>query len=221
MGMRVLIADDQRMVRAGLRLILETEPDIDVVAEAGDGAEAVRLCALHNPDVVLMDIRMPDVDGIEATRRLRGSGSSARVLVLTTFDLDEYVFQALRAGASGFILKDAPPETLVAAIRTIAAGDAVLAPEVTRKVIEEFGRMPGVLQESPLLRTLTSREREILQLVARGMSNAEIAKALVISETTVKTHVSHVLLKLNLVDRVHAVVFAYESGLVRPGQAGV
>jgi DNA-binding NarL/FixJ family response regulator/class 3 adenylate cyclase len=217
--MRLLIVDDQALVRAGFRMILEAEEDIEVVGEAADGREAVAEVHRLRPDVVLMDVRMPEVDGIEATRRLLGGdGVSAKVVMLTTFDMDEYVYEALRAGASGFLLKDVPPEQLVEGIRAVASGDALLAPAVTRRVIEEFVRRPpeSVRTPPPELDDLTAREAEILRLLARGLSNAEIAKELVVSETTVKTHVAHVLMKLGLRDRVQAVVFAYESGVVRP-----
>jgi DNA-binding NarL/FixJ family response regulator len=216
----VLIADDQALVRAGFRMILEAEEDMDVVGEAADGREAVEEARRLRPDVVLMDVRMPDVDGIEATRRLLGDdGAAVKVVMLTTFDMDEYVYDALRAGASGFLLKDVPPEQLVDGIRAVASGDALLAPSVTRRVIEEFVRRPpdSVRTAPPELAELTARELEVLKLVARGLANAEIAKELFISETTVKTHVAHVLMKLQLRDRVQAVVFAYESGLVLPG----
>jgi DNA-binding NarL/FixJ family response regulator len=216
----VLIADDQALVRAGFRMILEAEEDMDVVGEAADGREAVEEARRLRPDVVLMDVRMPDVDGIEATRRLQDDGGTdAKIVMLTTFDMDEYVYDALRAGASGFLLKDVPPEQLVAGIRAVASGDALLAPSVTRRVIEEFVRRPpdSVRTAPPELAELTARELEVLKLVARGLANAEIAKELFISETTVKTHVAHVLMKLQLRDRVQAVVFAYESGLVLPG----
>jgi DNA-binding NarL/FixJ family response regulator/class 3 adenylate cyclase len=217
--MRVVIVDDQALVRAGFRMILEAEEDIEVVGEAADGREAVAEVNRLRPDVVLMDVRMPEVDGIEATRRLLGGdGVTAKVVMLTTFDMDEYVYEALRAGASGFLLKDVPPEQLVEGIRAVASGDALLAPAVTRRVIEEFVRRPpeSVRTPPPELDDLTAREAEILRLLARGLSNAEIAKELVVSETTVKTHVAHVLMKLGLRDRVQAVVFAYESGVVRP-----
>src|ERR687883_283394 len=220
-AVRLLIVDDQALVRAGFRMILEAEPDIDVVGEAADGREAVAEVQRLRPDVVLMDVRMPEVDGIEATRRLLGSdGTTAKVVMLTTFDMDEYVYEALRAGASGFLLKDVPPEQLVAGIRAVASGDALLAPSVTRRVIEEFVRRPPESVRTPPseLADLTAREAEILRLIARGLSNAEIAKELVVSETTVKTHVAHVLMKLGLRDRVQAVVFAYEAGVVRPGE---
>jgi DNA-binding NarL/FixJ family response regulator/class 3 adenylate cyclase len=220
-GIRVLIVDDQALVRAGFRMILEAEEDIEVVGEAADGREAVAEANRLRPNVVLMDVRMPEVDGIEATRRLLGSdGVTAKVVMLTTFDMDEYVYEALRAGASGFLLKDVPPEQLVAGIRAVASGDALLAPSVTRRVIEEFVRRPPESVRTPpaALAELTAREADVLQLIARGLSNAEIAKELVVSETTVKTHVAHVLMKLGLRDRVQAVVFAYEAGVVRPGE---
>jgi DNA-binding NarL/FixJ family response regulator len=219
-SLAVLIVDDQALVRAGFRMILEAEEDIDVVGEAADGRQAVAEVRRARPDVVLMDVRMPDVDGIEATRRLLGEGGTdAKIVMLTTFDMDEYVYDALRAGASGFLLKDVPPEQLVAGIRAVASGDALLAPAVTRRVIEEFVRRPpdSVRTAPPELAELTARELEVLELIARGLSNAEIAKELFVSETTVKTHVAHVLMKLDLRDRVQAVVFAYESGLVLPG----
>jgi DNA-binding NarL/FixJ family response regulator len=217
---RVLIADDQALVRGGFRRILDAEPDIEVVAEAGDGAEVLELAARHRLDVALMDIRMPRLDGIEATRRLLAGPRKppTRVLVLTTFDLDDYVYEALHAGASGFLLKDVPPEQLAPAVRVVAAGDALLAPSITRHLIEQFARrpVPG-RQASTSLRALTPRELDVLRLLARGMSNAEIAEQLIIGEATVKTHVAHVLAKLDLRDRIHAVVYAYESGLVEPG----
>jgi DNA-binding NarL/FixJ family response regulator len=219
-SIRVLVADDQAMVRAGFRMILDAEPDIEIVAEAGDGAEAVELVGRYTTDVVLMDIRMPKLDGIEATRQVLARTSSTHVLVLTTFDLNEYVYEALRAGASGFLLKDAPPERLVDAIRIVASGEALLAPSITRRVIEEFARRPPPRDGlPPELQELTGREIEVLQLMARGCSNAEIAKELFLGETTVKTHVARILQKLRLRDRVQAVVLAYESGLVRPGEA--
>jgi DNA-binding NarL/FixJ family response regulator len=220
MSIRVMIADDQAMVRAGFRMILDAEPDIEIVAEAGDGLEAVALADRYTIDVVLMDIRMPELDGIEATRRLAERSSRAHVLMLTTFDLNEYVYEALRAGASGFLLKDAPPERLVEAIRIVASGEALLAPTITRRVIEEFARRPPPREGlPPELRELTAREVEVLRLVARGSSNAEIAKKLFLGETTVKTHVARILQKLKLRDRVQAVVLAYEIGLVQPGAA--
>jgi DNA-binding NarL/FixJ family response regulator len=218
-GIRIVIADDQAMVRAGFRLLLDAEPGIDVVGEASDGNEALQVARRLRPNVVLMDVRMPVLDGIEATRRLLAEGTTAcRVLVLTTFDVDEYVFGALRAGASGFLLKDAPPEQLIAAIRIVAGGDALLAPAVTRRVIERFTALPSAAQAPPReLAQLTPRELEVLRHIARGRSNSEIARLLVVSETTAKTHVGHILAKLGLRDRVHAVVFAYEAGVVVPG----
>jgi DNA-binding NarL/FixJ family response regulator len=214
---RVLIADDQALMRGGFRMILDAEDDLEVVGEAIDGADAVRRYEALRPDVVVMDVRMPTMDGIEATRRLAAADPPARVLILTTFDLDEYVYEALRAGASGFLLKDRPPEELVAAVRIVAAGDALLAPTVTRRLIEEFARQPPAPAAPPGFETLTEREREVLVLIARGLSNAEIASALFVAETTVKTHVGRVLSKLRLRDRAQAVVVAYESGLVTPG----
>jgi len=215
---RVLLADDQALVRVGLRKILETEPDVEVVAEAGDGEDAVHEARLHRPDVVLMDIRMPVLDGIEATRRILSTLPATRILVLTTFGLDTYVFDALRAGASGFMLKDAPPEELVAAVRIVASGDALLAPTVTRGVIEEFARRPAAAPApSPALDELTPREREVLELLARGLSNPEICERLVVSEATAKTHVARILQKLGLRDRVQAVIYAYENAVVTPG----
>jgi len=212
----VLIADDQAMIRSGLRLILETEDDIVVVAEADNGEEAVRLAGRERPDVVLMDVRMPVMDGLEATRRITTRHTGTRVIVLTTFDVDDYVYGALRAGASGFLLKDAEGDQLVEAIRVIASGDAIIAPSVTRRLIAEFAERP---QAGPVtgLDELTDRELDVLRLVARGLSNSEIAEDLYVSETTVKTHVSHILSKLHLRDRVQAVVYAYESGLTKPG----
>jgi DNA-binding NarL/FixJ family response regulator len=214
MTIRVLLADDQKLVRGGFRMILRAEPDIDVVGEAADGAEAVALARQLGPDVVLMDVRMPNVDGIEATRRIiDGSDPAPRVLVLTTFDLDEYVYEALRAGASGFLLKDAPEEQLVSGIRIVADGGSLFAPAVTRRLIERFaGTAPQ--QPPPALAELTPRELDVLRLLARGLSNAEIASELVVSEHTAKTHVAHILAKLDLRDRVQAVVLAYESGTV-------
>jgi len=218
----VLIVDDQSLVRAGFRMILEAEPDIDVVGEAGNGEEAVAAARNRKPDVVLMDVRMPNVDGLEATRRLlEGQDEGPRILILTTFDLDEYVYEALRAGASGFLLKDTPPEQLVDAIRTVSNGDALLSPAITRRVIEEFVRRPpeSVRKPALALEELTARELEMLRYVARGLSNAEIAKAAFVSQTTVKTHVAHILMKLRLRDRVQAVVFAYENGVVALGES--
>jgi DNA-binding NarL/FixJ family response regulator len=219
MTIRVLIADDQPLVRAGLRKVFEVDPAIDVLGEVGDGAAAVAASAALRPDVVVMDIRMPVMDGLEATRRvLSRSEAAVRVLVLTTFDLDDYVFEALRAGASGFLLKDSPPEDLLAAVHTVASGDALLAPAVTRRVIERFAALPpGRADLAAQIAELTAREQEVLRLLGRGLTNAEIADALVISEGTVKTHVAHVLAKLGLRDRVQAVIFAYETGLVSPG----
>jgi DNA-binding NarL/FixJ family response regulator len=216
---RVLIADDQRLVRAGFRKILESEHGIEVVGEADDGLQAVDEARRIHPDVVLMDIRMPGVDGLESTRRLmREPRDRPRVLILTTFDLDEYVYEALQAGASGFLLKDAPPNELVAAVRLVAAGDALLAPSITRKVIEEFARRPPRAVQTPdLFNVLTPRELQVLTLLARGLSNSQIADQLVVSDATAKTHVARVLMKLGLPDRVHAVIQAYETGLIRPG----
>ncbi len=216
---RLVIADDQGMVRAGFRSLLDGEPDLEVVGEAADGAEAVDVVTRLVPDVTLMDIRMPVLDGIAATRRLLERGVATRVLVLTTFDLDEYVFEALRAGASGFLLKDAPAEELAAAIRVVAAGDSLLAPGVTRRVIDAFVRRPAPVtgERDDRLRLLTPREVEVLGLLARGLSNLDIAARLFVSEGTTKTHVSNVLAKLGLRDRVQAVIFAYENGVVVPG----
>jgi DNA-binding NarL/FixJ family response regulator len=215
----VLIADDQALVRVGLRKILEAEPDASVVGEAVDGEDAVREARRLNPDVVLMDIRMPVLDGIEATRRIVHAQPGTRVLILTTFGLDEYVFDALRAGASGFMLKDAPPEEIAAAVRIVARGEALLAPAVTRSVIAEFAQHPPTVAATmpAAVAQLTAREREVLQLLARGLSNPEICATLVISEATAKTHVARILQKLGLRDRVQAVVYAYENRLVEPG----
>jgi DNA-binding NarL/FixJ family response regulator len=215
-SIRVLVADDQSMVRAGFRMLLAGEPDIEVVAEASNGLEAVDKAARFDPTVVLMDIRMPELDGLEATRRILAADGRARVLILTTFDLDEYVYEALRAGASGFVLKDDPPEQLLAAIRTVAAGEALLSPAVTRRVIEKFTKIPQPAPP-PGVEALTERELEVFRLIARGLSNAEIGKELFISDTTVKTHITHILQKLDLRDRVQAVVLAYQSGLVEAG----
>jgi DNA-binding NarL/FixJ family response regulator len=214
-SIRVLLVDDQALVRSGFRLILETREDLEVVGEAEDGREAVDLARRLNPDVILMDVRMPNVDGVEATRRLAAAGSPARVLILTTFDLDEYVYEAIRAGASGFLLKDVQPAQLVDAVRVVAAGEALLAPTVTRRLLDRFAdQLPGA-KPPPELARLTERELEILTLLAEGLSNAELAERLFLSETTVKTHVSSVLRKLDLRDRVQAVVLAYKAGLAR------
>jgi DNA-binding NarL/FixJ family response regulator len=215
---RVLVADDQALVRGGFRMILEAEPDLVVVGEAVDGVEAVRMAAELAPDVVLMDVRMPRMDGIEATRRITAAGR-ARVLVLTTFDLDEHVWDAVVAGASGFLLKDVRPRDLGHAVRTVAAGESLVAPAVTRRLLAEFTRRPAPGRRADRLAALTERELEVLALVARGWSNAEIAAHLVLSGTTVKTHVTRILAKLGLRDRVQAVVVAYETGLVLPGAA--
>jgi DNA-binding NarL/FixJ family response regulator len=225
MTIRIVLADDQALLRKGFRMILETEEGFEIVGEAADGADAVRLVALYEPDVVLMDVRMPDLDGIEATRAIVTSGATSRVLILTTFDLDEYAFNALRAGASGFLLKDVPPAELAAAIRTVARGDAVVSPRITRRLLEEYahqlpdGSHPPAASEAdehPALAGLTEREREVLLAVADGLSNAEIAERLFVSEATVKSHVGRLLAKLGLRDRVQAVVFAFQSGLVEP-----
>jgi DNA-binding NarL/FixJ family response regulator len=212
MSIRVLVADDQSMVRAGFRLLLSGEDDIEVVAEASNGLEAVDRAARFHPTVVLMDIRMPQLDGLEATRRILAADSTARILILTTFDLDEYVYEALRSGASGFVLKDDPPEQLLAAIRVVANGEALLSPAITKRVIKQFTRIPRT-KPPRRLDELTERELDVFRLIARGLSNAEIARELYISDTTVKTHITHILMKLNLRDRVQAVVLAYEVGL--------
>jgi DNA-binding NarL/FixJ family response regulator len=222
MSISVLLADDQPLLRRGFRMILEAEGDLTVVAEAADGEEAVDLARRHAPDVVLMDIRMPGLDGIEATQSITAADTHVRVLVLTTFDLDEYAFGALRAGASGFLLKDVRPAELVTALRTVAAGDAVISPRVTRRLLEEYTRVlplsASQMQERyPQLSALTEREREVLIAVARGLSNAEIAASLFVSEATVKSHVGRILAKLGLRDRVQVVVLAYEAGLIQPG----
>jgi DNA-binding NarL/FixJ family response regulator len=223
---RVLIADDQALVRAGFRMILSAQPDIEVVAEAADGEAAVRLARRHRPDVVLMDIRMPGLDGLEATRRLLASAADGptaevqppRIVILTTFDLDEYVYAAIQAGAAGFLLKDVSPEHLVGAVRTVAVGDALLAPSITRRLVERYARPATALDAEPAaLARLTVRETEVFKLLARGMSNAEIAATLVVSEATVKTHVAGILAKLDLRNRAQAVVLAYESGIVKVG----
>jgi DNA-binding NarL/FixJ family response regulator len=212
MTIRVLVADDQSMVRAGFRLLLGSQDDIEVVAEASDGREAVDKAARFKPSVVLMDIRMPEMDGLQATRKILAADNSARILVLTTFDLDEYVYEALRSGASGFVLKDDPPEQLLDAIRIVAGGDALLSPAITKRVIKQFSKIPQPAPP-PELEQLTDRELDVFRLIARGLSNAEIGQELYISDTTVKTHITHILQKLNLRDRVQAVVLAHESGL--------
>jgi DNA-binding NarL/FixJ family response regulator len=221
-SIRVLLVDDQSLLRLGFRMVLESQLDIEVVGEAGDGAQAVAMTQSLHPDVVLMDVRMPVMDGIQATRQIVTAGSAARILVLTTFNLDEYVFAALRAGASGFLLKDVPPADLLTGIRAVAAGDAVVAPNVTRRLLEAFAsHLPdpatGRSSTDQRLHQLTDREREVLVQVARGHSNAEIADLLTVSEKTVKTHVGRILAKLDLRDRVQVVVFAYEAGIIRPG----
>jgi len=222
-NLKILIVDDQALVRAGFVMILSAEPDLEVVGEAGNGVEALAAARELQPDVILMDIRMPEMDGITATRKLCEGRTTdpacPRVIILTTFDLDDYVYDALRAGASGFLLKDTPPDDLIDAIRIVAGGDALLAPSVTRKLLEEFGRTAYSPQPHSGLDDLTDREEEVLRNLARGLSNNEIAEVLFVSETTVKTHVSHILTKLELRDRVQAVVVAYESGLVVPGDA--
>jgi DNA-binding NarL/FixJ family response regulator len=212
---RVLVADDQSMVRAGFRMLLAGEEDIDVVAEASNGLEAVDKANRFHPDVILMDIRMPELDGLEATRRILAANNGARILVLTTFDLDEYVYEALRAGASGFVLKDDPPEQLLDAVRVVAGGDALLSPTITKRVIRQFTRIPRPTPPKAF-DDLSDREQDVFRLIARGLSNAEIGKELFISETTVKTHITHILQKLDLRDRVQAVVLAYQTGLFEP-----
>jgi DNA-binding NarL/FixJ family response regulator len=215
MTIRVLVADDQSMVRAGFRMLLAGEDDIEVVAEACNGVEAVDKAARFHPSIVLMDIRMPELDGLEASRRILAADEATRILILTTFDLDEYVYEALRCGASGFVLKDDPPEQLLAAIRTVAGGEALLSPAITKRVIEKFTRLPPPTAP-PGLEELTERELDVFRLIARGLSNAEIGQELFISDTTVKTHITHILQKLDLRDRVQAVVLAYQSGLFEP-----
>lgn len=215
---RVLLVDDQELMRMGFRMVLDAQDDVEVVGEAGDGATAVELSRSMRPDVVLMDVRMPVMDGVEATRRIVGDGS-ARVLVMTTFDLDEYALAALRGGAGGFLLKDTPPDALVSAVHSVAGGDAVVAPSVTRRLLDHFlGESGGRLRDASVLEVLTEREREVLAHAARGLSNTELAAHLFLSEATVKTHIGRILAKLDLRDRVQAVVLAYETGLVRPGE---
>ncbi|WAL65683.1 response regulator transcription factor [Amycolatopsis cynarae] len=217
---RVVVVDDQELMRAGFRMVLGAQQDVDLAGEAGNGAEAVELAAKLRPDVVLMDVRMPVLDGVEATRRIVEAGTS-RVLVMTTFDLDEYVYAALQGGASGFLLKDIPPAQLVAALHAVASGDAVVSPSVTRRLLDRFvSSGAGQLRDESALTPLTEREREVLVLIAKGLSNVEIAETLFLSEATVKTHVGRILAKLGLRDRVQAVVLAYETGLIRPGQNG-
>ena len=217
---RILIADDQALVRTGFRVIVDAEPDLEVVGEAADGRAAIEETARLHPDVVLMDIRMPNLDGIEATRRIAAAGARGpRVLILTTFDLDEYVYEALRAGAGGFLLKDAGAEELLHAIRVIAAGEALLSPSITRRLIADYARRPPTSERPAALAELTPRELEVLRFVARGLSNSDVARRLVLGEATIKTHVARIFQKLNLHDRAQAVVLAYESGLVTPGDA--
>ncbi|MDX6657086.1 MAG: hypothetical protein QOH62_1879 [Solirubrobacteraceae bacterium] len=220
MSIRILIADDQSLVRTGFRMILDAEPDLDVVGEAIDGREAVDKAKAAKPDVILMDIRMPELDGIEATRRIvaENGADAPKILMLTTFDLNEYVYEALRAGASGFLLKDVPAEQLADGVRVVAAGEALLAPSVTRRLLSEFAQVrPRDSAPPPAFEELTPRELEVFRLIARGLSNAEVAQELIVSETTVKTHVARVLMKLSLRDRIQAVVLAYESGIIQPG----
>ena len=218
MSIRVLLVDDQALVRTGFRMILESEPGIEVVGEAEDGAEAIAAIADLRPDVALMDIQMPVMDGLEATRRIvRSESASTRVVILTTFERDEYIFEALRGGASGFLLKNSPPEDLIAAVRVVAGGDSLLAPSITRRIIEQFAARPLPSASQEELDLLTQREVEVLKHMAKGMTNVEVAEDLVIGEATVKTHVSNILAKLGLRDRIQAVVFAYESGLIQPG----
>jgi DNA-binding NarL/FixJ family response regulator len=215
----ILIADDQELVRTGFRVVLDAEPDLEVVGEAADGLTAIEAAETLRPDVVLMDIRMPNLDGIEATRRIAAGGGSPRILILTTFDLDDYVYEALRAGASGFLLKDARAEELRHAVRMVASGDALLSPAITRRLIESYTRRPPPTVHPAPLAELTPRELEVLRLVARGLSNADIARELIVGDATVKTHVARIFSKLNLHDRAQAVVLAYESGLVQPGES--
>jgi DNA-binding NarL/FixJ family response regulator len=217
MSIRVLIADDEKLMRSGLRAILAAEPDIEVAGEAGDGLEAIASAERLRPDVVLMDVRMPNLDGLAATERLLARAEGVRVVMLTTFDLDEYVYEALRAGASGFVLKDAPADQLLTAIRVVAEGEALLAPSITRRLIAEYARRPRAAGRPDQLSELTERELEVMRLMAGGLSNAEIAEHLIVGEATIKTHVSRILAKLGLRDRTQAVVLAYESGLVQPG----
>ena len=219
MSLGVLIADDQALVRAGFRMILESEADLEVVGEAADGREAVEEATRLKPDVVLMDVRMPELDGIEAARQLLADNSSAKIVMLTTFDLDEYVYEALRAGASGFLLKDAGADELLHAVRVVAAGEALLSPSITRRLIEDYARRPPAREQPAALAELTPRELEVLRLIARGLSNSDIARELIVGDATVKTHVARVFAKLDLHDRAQAVVLAYESGLVQPGAA--
>ncbi len=219
MSIRVLVADDQSLVRGGFRMLLAGAPDMEIVAEASNGLEAVEKTARFHPTVVLMDIRMPELDGLEATRRILAADDEARILILTTFDLDEYVYEALRSGASGFVLKDEPPEQLLAAIRTVAAGDALLSPSVTKRVIKQFARTPRPAPPKEFAE-LTSREQEVFRLIADGLSNVEIGQQLYISDTTVKTHITHILQKLGLRDRVQAVVLAHQTGLFEPDAPG-
>lgn len=220
MSVRVVIADDQILVRAGFTKLLEAEPGIDVVGDAGDGQAAIDACRRQRPDIVLMDIRMPIVDGIEATRKISAT-MATKILILTTYDLDEYVFSALQAGASGFLLKDSPPDELIQALRVVAAGDSLLSPRITRRLVDEIVTLRSSYRDASIeLARLTDREREVLTLLARGMSNGEIAQRIYVGETTVKTHVASILNKIAVRDRVHAVVFAYEAGLVKPGHSG-
>jgi len=218
MSIRVLVADDQSLVRGGFRMLLAGQQDMEIVAEASNGLEAVEKAARYRPTVVLMDIRMPELDGLEATRRILAADEEARILILTTFDLDEYVYEALRSGASGFVLKDEPPEQLLAAIRTVAAGDGLLSPSVTKRVIKQFARAQSSTPPKEF-DELTSREQEVFRLIANGLSNAEIGQELFISDTTVKTHITHILQKLGLRDRVQAVVLAYQTGIFEPDPA--